>query len=366
MRRAGLLLLALGLGRAALAETPEEIEARLRATREALARLRAEESSIVAALEALEAEIRAAEQEAEAAEARAAEAEAGLAPLEGAAREAEQALRARLEELEPRLFSRYRLLRRGRGLSAEDPSEILRLSRAMDRVLEADLSALREARRVQREAESARRSLEEARREALERAEEARRLAAEAEEARALHRAALDAVRQERKLKERLDAELSEAKRRLDREVARLAKARRKGSFARRHGSLRRPVREGWVEVPFGKVVDAKFGTVTRHNGLDLRAPRGSEVVAVERGKVAYAEWFRGYGNLVILDHGDGYHTLYGHLDAIEVERGAEVEAGQRLGVVGDTGSLKGPFLYFELREDGKPIDPLPWFGRSG
>src|SRR5690606_18717402 len=152
-----------------------------------------------------------------------------------------------------------------------------------------------------REAESARRSLEEARREALDRAEEARRLVAEAEEARALHRAARDAVRQERQLKERLDAELSEAKQRHDRQIARLAKASRKSAFAPRHGSLRRPVREGWVEVPFGKVVDAKFGTVTRHNGLDLRAPRGSEVVAVERGKVAYAEWFRGYGNLVIL-----------------------------------------------------------------
>jgi len=347
------------------AHSPEAIDAPIRATREILARLRAEETSIVTELEELEAEIRAAEREAEEADARVAEAEAALGPLEEAAREAEAALRVRLEELGPRLFSRYRLLRRGAGFAAQDPSEIRRLSRAMDRVLEADLAALREARRLQREAEEARQGLERAREEALQRAAEARRLAAEAEEARARQRAALDAVQKERKLKERLDAELREARARLDREMARLARAKRKGAFPRRHGSLPRPVREGFVEVPFGEVVDAKFGTVTRHSGLDIRAPRGSPVLAVERGKVVFAGWFRGYGNLVILDHGDGYHTLYGHLDEIEVERGAEVEAGQRLGGVGDTGSTKGPFLYFELREDGKPVDPLPWFGRS-
>lgn len=350
---------------AAPAETPESIEARLRATREVLARLRAEENSIIATLEELEAEIRAAEREAAEAEALAAEAESALGPLQEAERRAKAELRARFEKLEPRLFSRYRILRRGAGFSAQDPSELRRLSRAMDRVLQADLAELREARRLHREAEAARSSLQKAREEAMRRAEEARRLVSEAEEARARHRTALETVQRERKLKERLDAELREARARLDRELARLARAKRKGAFARRYGTLSRPVLEGIVEVPFGEVVDAKFGTITRHNGLDIRAPRGSAVRAVEKGRVAFAGWFRGYGNLVILDHGDGYHTLYGHLDEIVVERGAEVEAGQRLGGVGDTGSTKGPFLYFELREDGKPIDPLPWFGRS-
>lgn len=363
MRRA-FLAAGLGLvGLAALAETPEEIEARLRASEAALARIRAEERSIVAALEELEAEIREVAEQAREAEEKAAEAEMALLPLEEEEALAREAFRENLEALKPRLFSRYRLLRRGSGLAGEEPSELLRLSHSLDRILEADLEALRDARRAQRRAEAARARLEEARLDALALVEEAAARLAEAEAARAIHRTTLQGIRQEQSLQARLDEDLREAKRRLDREMARLAKARRGGVFAKRHGSLRMPT-VGFVEVPFGKVVNAKFGTVTQHNGLDIRAPRGSEVVAVEKGRVAYAAWFRGYGNLVILDHGDGYHTLYGHLDAFEVEPGGDVEAGQRIGTVGETGSLKGPFLYFELREDGKPSDPMPWFAR--
>lgn len=361
MRRAYLLLGLLAIS--ARAETPEEFEARLRDSEAALARIRSEESSIIAALEALEAEIRAATEAAENAERQAAEAEEALLPLEAEETRARDAFRAHLEALRPRLLSRYRLLRRGSSLAAEDPSELLRNAHAMDRILAADLEALREARRAQRRAEAARARLEEARQGALALADAARDRLAEAEAARALQRSTLQGIRQEKRLQKRLDDELREAKRRLDRELARLARARSKSSFARRHGALRRPT-AGIVEVPFGRVVNAKFGTVTHHNGIDIRAPQGSEVVAVEKGRVAYAAWFRGYGNLVILDHGEGYHTLYGHLEKIAVEPGAEVEAGQPLGTVGETGSLKGPFLYFELREDGKPVDPLPWFGR--
>lgn len=348
----------------ALAEAPEAIEARLKASDAALARIRGEESSIVAELEALERAIREAEKEVEEAESAAAEAESALIPLEAEANRSAAALREHLEELRPRLFSRYRLIRRGRGLGAEDPAEILRLSRSLDRVLAADLEKLREVRRSQRRAEKARAELESARGEALARAEQARALLEEAEAAREAQRRTLLAIRGERVLQERLEGELRAAKERLDRKLLRLEKARRGGEFAKRFGALERPV-EGFVEVPFGEVVNAKFGTVTQHDGLDFRAPRGSEVRAVAKGKVVYAAWFRGYGNLVILDHGDEYHTLYAHLEAFEVELGAEVEAGQRLGRVGETGSLKGPFLYFELREDGRPVDPLPWFERG-
>jgi septal ring factor EnvC (AmiA/AmiB activator) len=71
--------------------------------------------------------------------------------------------------------------------------------------------------------------------------------------------------------------------------------------------------------------------------------------------------WFKGYGNLVIVDHGDGYHTLVAHLGAMRTAMGEEVEAGTVLGTVGDSGSWKGPFLYFEVREHGRPVDPRPW-----
>ncbi|RME20690.1 MAG: M23 family metallopeptidase, partial [Deltaproteobacteria bacterium] len=106
---------------------------------------------------------------------------------------------------------------------------------------------------------------------------------------------------------------------------------------------------------------DERFGTVTVHHGLDLKAPAGSPVRAVYSGKVVFADWFEGYGLMVVIDHGGGYFSLYAHLDRLEVSKGQKVRKGQLLGGVGETGSLKGPYLYFEIRNRGKPVDPAKW-----
>jgi septal ring factor EnvC (AmiA/AmiB activator) len=113
--------------------------------------------------------------------------------------------------------------------------------------------------------------------------------------------------------------------------------------------------------VGFGRVVNPRFNTVTVQKGVDIRAPAGAEVRAIAPGRVAHAGWFRGYGNLVIVDHGDGFHSLVAHLASMNTAMGEEVEAGTLLGTVGDSGSLKGPYLYFELREGGRPVDPGAW-----
>jgi septal ring factor EnvC (AmiA/AmiB activator) len=76
---------------------------------------------------------------------------------------------------------------------------------------------------------------------------------------------------------------------------------------------------------------------------------------------VIYADWFKGYGHLIILDHGGGYFTLYAHASEIQARLGDSVSRGQVIGKVGDTGSLEGAQLYFELRHKGKPQDPLAW-----
>jgi septal ring factor EnvC (AmiA/AmiB activator) len=108
-------------------------------------------------------------------------------------------------------------------------------------------------------------------------------------------------------------------------------------------------------------VVNPKFNTVTVQHGLDVEAPAGAPVVAVAAGRVVHAGWFKGYGNLLIVDHGEGYHTLVAHLATMQTAMGEDVAAGDVLGTVGDSGSLKGPYLYFELREKGRPVDPRPW-----
>jgi septal ring factor EnvC (AmiA/AmiB activator) len=76
---------------------------------------------------------------------------------------------------------------------------------------------------------------------------------------------------------------------------------------------------------------------------------------------VRFAGWFRGYGRMVIVDHGERFFTVSGHLDTLRVEAGASVAAGEPLGTVGDTGSLAGPRLYFEIREGSEAVDPLAW-----
>ena len=130
--------------------------------------------------------------------------------------------------------------------------------------------------------------------------------------------------------------------------------------FASLRGQLDPPV-AGEVLAGFGRVVDPEFRTETFRKGVDLAAEEGTPVRAVADGAVRFAGWFRGYGKIVILDHGEGYFTVSGHLAEAAVEVGQRVAAGDRIGAVGETGSLSGPRLYFEIRRGGEPLDPAEW-----
>jgi septal ring factor EnvC (AmiA/AmiB activator) len=189
-------------------------------------------------------------------------------------------------------------------------------------------------------------------------------------EARRVEREALlAALRTARGFHERAAAEAATQARALAAFVTTLparSEPRSGAGFAARKGMLQLPS-PGAITVAFGKVINPRFNTVTVQHGLDVEAPVGAPVVAVAPGRVVHAGWFKGYGNLLIVDHGDGYHTLVAHLASMQTAMGEEVEAGDVLGTVGDSGSLKGPYLYFELREKGRPVDPRPWLApRAG
>jgi septal ring factor EnvC (AmiA/AmiB activator) len=130
--------------------------------------------------------------------------------------------------------------------------------------------------------------------------------------------------------------------------------------FASLRGRLPTPV-DAPVARGFGRVVDAEYRTETFRKGIEFDAPLGDSVRAVAPGRVRFAGWFRGYGRLVILDHGDDYFTVSGHLAEMSVEVGDRVDAREPIGTVGDTGSLAGPRLYFEIRQGGVPLDPGDW-----
>ncbi len=109
----------------------------------------------------------------------------------------------------------------------------------------------------------------------------------------------------------------------------------------------------GWRSNPFG-------GSPEFHQGLDIAAPTGTTVVAAAAGTVILAKWYGGYGNYILIDHGGGYSTGYGHLSAIYVSNGQTVQRGQAIGAVGSTGQSTGPHLHYEVRINGKPVDPAP------
>jgi septal ring factor EnvC (AmiA/AmiB activator) len=133
-----------------------------------------------------------------------------------------------------------------------------------------------------------------------------------------------------------------------------------KGEFAAMKGRLVMPVK-GKVVSFYGKVKHPKFRTVTFNNGIVIEAPFGSRINSVYKGKVVYVGWLKGYGQVMIIEHGDGFYTLYGHLYKVLKQRGETVDRGEEVGLVGDSGVHDVSGLYFEVRQGGVPRDPMAW-----
>lgn len=131
-------------------------------------------------------------------------------------------------------------------------------------------------------------------------------------------------------------------------------------NFGQRAGSLLRPV-AGPILKPFGRSVHPEFGTVVMNKGVNIGAPMGTPIRCIAEGTVEFVDWLPGYGKCIIVDHGDGYYSLYAHASSIFPARGAVVRAGDVLGEVGDTGSLNGTQLYFEIRKGKDSLNPGSW-----
>ena len=120
-------------------------------------------------------------------------------------------------------------------------------------------------------------------------------------------------------------------------------------------------------EIPKGKLAPPVQGKVISffkergQNGIEIKAPMGAEIKAVLSGKVLYADWFKGFGNILIIDHGDHTFTVSAYCSQLLKKAGETISQGETIALVGSAGSLKGPCLYFEIRHRGKPQDPLNW-----
>lgn len=259
------------------------------------------------------------------------------------------------------------LYKRGRGgylkilLSARDVRDVGRMSRGVAAVVQLDRLRL----------EAHRRTLADARA-ALAELEHQRARVAESQRQAAAARAALDrAVAARNRLIEDLDrrrdlaaeyvGELQAAHAALQRLLAGAGAAGAVPSLPIRpfRGDLEWPA-SGKVVARFGRAATERFGTTFVRNGIELAAPELTPVRAVHEGTVAYAAPFSGFGVLVIVDHGGGAFSLYGHLAEALVEPGASVRRGDVVGRVG-LAPAGAASLYFELRIDGRPVDPLQW-----
>lgn len=196
--------------------------------------------------------------------------------------------------------------------------------------------------------------------------DQARKARASLDRAVASRNALVDSIDQRRDLNAQLAGELEAAQQRLQSSVGQLPDALAPAAISLPirpfQGALPWPA-SGTVARRFGKQPSSRFGTTIVRNGVEMSAAEGQTVRVVHEGIVAFAGPFTGYGNLVIVDHGDRSYSLYGHLDSVEVAAGQRLDAQAPVGVSGRN-PAGAPALYFELRIDGTAVDPLQWLKR--
>jgi septal ring factor EnvC (AmiA/AmiB activator) len=362
----------------------QQTQKQLKEEKERAAAARARETSLLADLEEIDRRLAAKKAEAARLEARIKKAQSDVQLFRGEIGRLERQRSGQVNALAARLRVIYRVHAQGGALpvilSGEDPVTRAVAVRHLASLAALDARLIQEY-RVTSERLADRKGKEEAQQ--LELAslhEEAKREQVDVDREAAKRRVILAKVRDERTYHERMVGELTEASQRLEAFIRELQAKQRKLAripppkggieppsvgFGALKGRLPWPT-EGRIVTGFGAQVHPRFGTRTFRNGVDIEAAVGRDVLAVHAGHVIYTGWFKGYGNLIIVDHGNEYYTLYAHIADIEAKEGEDVRQGQRIGTVGDTGSLAGPRLYFEVRYQGKPQDPEQWLRQGG
>ena len=360
----------------------DSLKGRLEADRERLARTETEQRSTSAALEQLERDILRIRGELRSLERR----ERELAGRLGATREeigeVDARLGAREEGIALRLRRMYKLGRRGWMqilFSADSFTDALKRVRYLSRVAEQDRSDFRAIRADRRKAGNVL---------ALQRKQHDHQMTlvgAKAETERALERKMgersdrlgrlrRDAAAMARAIREHQEAiaRSDEVVRDLIQEIQNRQQLGQRLAelppfdFEAHRGALRRPV-SGTVAARFGRHQDPELKTWTVNRGVNVAAPEGTDVVAVAPGEAVLVDWYRGYGQFVLLRHPGGFYTLYGHLQTVLVNKGEILAEGAGIGTVGSTGRLDGePQLHFEVMRGEEVLDPEVWLSPAG
>jgi septal ring factor EnvC (AmiA/AmiB activator) len=358
---------------AAEEEKLELLNGKLSSVRKELDGLDRRETSLLGELHRLELEIRVADDELELAKLKL---DRGYREMDENLKRIE-ALEKSIDELKPFLKSRARsLYKLGRLsyvrllLSVERPSELTRAYRYISRLARGDAEKMNRFLEDQKFLEEAKARLVVQTESLLQLRKDLEATTQTLENRRASREALLAEVNERQEMAGTLVHELEDARQALGKLVDSLT-----AGGPPPEDTVHLPMRmfageigwplEGRLEGHFGTQMHPRFKTVTVRNGIEIEAPAGTPVNAVYDGEVVYAAWFQGYGNLVILQHPGDVHSLYGYLSDFQVAQGDWVRRGEPIGFVGDTGSLEGTRLYFELRVEGRPVDPERWLDPS-
>ena len=328
------------------------VNERIRALQGEADRLAAQARTLLGDLRQLELQRDIAAEKVKAAEAAVAQAQMALQQTTSRLTALEQQRESQLPDLKVRLVDIYK---RGRGgyarllLDVHGVREFARAMRAVAALSTINDERISEHRRTLTEMRGQRDAMQQRTRELETAAKDAERARLNAQRAIAAREALITQIDQRRDLNAQLAGELDVAYRRLQDQIANAAAGRPAEAVTVPVASFR-----GALDWPVA-------GRFTRaRNGIEISAPEGTPAAAVHPGTVDYADAFGGFGNMVIVDHGGNYFSLYGYLGALEVARGDHVDAGTQLGRVG-TAPAGPPALYFELRIDGRSVDPLQW-----
>jgi len=363
-------------GAAAPANDLEGIKKKIANEKKGLSALKVKEGSVLQSLAKIDSDLKKRNRELKSANAKLASIIQELETIQAQAEDLDRAVALRQKDFARRAAALYRWRRAGSSMAllkgAQSLGSFLQRAHYLQVALTFDRDLLAQLREASQRQELAHRALSEKKAEldgqkmALGAAQEAVRQ--EAEKKKIL----LASLRQEQQTRSKALREMEAAALRLQRmldEISRRGVGKPRevparplpgSGFDAERGRLEWPV-QGKVSAPFGKFKHPEFGAEIVRKGIDIDAPAGEAIKAVERGRVIYASAFSGYGNMVIVDHGARYYSIYGHLGEMMKKSGDELRRGEVLGRVGVGDALSGPKLYFEMRQDGRSVDPLAW-----
>lgn len=358
----------------------QRIKREMREKKKALKKADRKERSILAELEAMDRDIQTGREELEARQRQLHESEAALRQVELNNADINRDLAALKALYGRRLRTLYKMKMSGGGyavavLTSDGIGQTVKRIKYLGIIAERDREIMQQYGRALRELEARQAEITEKRADALASKQRVESKKTELEDRKRSKSRMLASVRGEKGLYEQTLRELEEAsaglwamikrkeQERHDATAAAPAMKRREAAGAAARSGLPWPI-EGQVLTRFGLQRHPQFGTTIYRRGIEIQAREGESVRAVRDGQVAFADWYKGYGKLVILDHGNGMYTLYGNLSQLDQKKDNRVSKGQVLGLAGETGSLKGAKLYFEIRQNGEALDPLAWLAQ--